>query len=160
MDNYLNSLFEQIRLAAHEAMSKGDKYIVIDKIYENRDDLSLFSFQDVLRKILSVIEEYPTLDYGGPGPFGSFIEEHPFSDYAPMLLESLFRQPSTQVVSWLDRSVMDNDFQNGMGTNPVTPTEFASCLMSIIKNPNASVECKEFSEMCLSDLKKRGHVNA
>lgn len=156
MNNYLDTIFDDIRSSAKHALESNDKYIVIDKIYEYLEDFSAFDFQEILERILSTIEDYPSLDYGGPGPFGTFIEEQPFSCYTPSLLASLRRKPSTQVVGWLDRSIMDEDFQNGSGTNPVSAGDFASCLVEIISNSSASAECREFSDMCLSDLRKRG----
>jgi hypothetical protein len=160
VDTYLHSLFDQLKYAANESRLTRDKWILIDKIYEKIDDLSIFPFQDVLQKILSLIEEYPDLDYGGPGPFGTFIEGHAFVDYTPALMESLTRQPSIQVIGWLNRSVLDGNFQNGSGNNPVTPKEFALQLYALLKHPLASQECKEFAEICFANLKSRGHIDA
>ena len=72
--------------------------------------------------------------------------------YTPALLESLQRQPSVQVIGWLDRTMRVNeDFQRG-DPNPVGAAEFAAVLKKVIDSPLASDDCKEFAQLCLKDL--------
>ena len=73
--------------------------------------------------------------------------------YTPALLASLERQPSVQVIGWLDRTMgVDEDFQRG-DPNPVGAAEFAAVLEKIIVSPRASGDCKQFAQTCLKDLK-------
>ena len=73
--------------------------------------------------------------------------------YTPALLASLERQPSVQVIGWLDRTMgVDEDFQRG-DPSPVGPDEFSAVLEKIITSPLASDGCKEFAQVCLNDLK-------
>ena len=159
MDNYLDSLFESFSAAARDAQAKDDKYIIIDKVCEYLDELAVYPFAEVLAKILALIEAFPQLDYGGPGPFGTLIEQHRFADYTPALLASIGRQPSTQVIGWLDRTMMVEDFQNGQGKNPVTPLQFAQCLRETLSGSQAATACKAFADICLKDLVKRGLID-
>jgi hypothetical protein len=130
-----------------------DKWLIIDPVYEHLETLQDAALEQVLPHILTLIETYPELDYGGPGPFGSLIEEHPMAAYTPALLASLERQPSVQVIGWLDRTMrVDEDFQRG-DPNPVGAAEFAAVLRKIVDSPLASDDCKEFAQICLKDLK-------
>ncbi|MFD1245086.1 hypothetical protein [Paralysiella testudinis] len=155
MSEYLENLFLEFHQAAQKARDADDKYIIIDRVYENIDDLSVFPFADVLNKIVALIEQYPELDYGGPGPFGSFIEEHKISEYSTTLLDSLYRQPSISIVGLLDRAAMENDFQNGNPVPSDLPQKFRECLEHVVSNPKTNESCREFAMTCLQDLRKR-----
>ncbi|MET1079500.1 MAG: hypothetical protein ABWY06_15920 [Pseudomonas sp.] len=160
MHQYLHSLFETFAHAAAEARETGDKYRLIDRVYQQLDELALFPLPEVLGCILALIERFPELDYGGPGPFGTYIEEHRLSEYTPALLASIHRQPSIQTLGWLDRTMGVENFQNGLGTNPVSPAQFAQALEQVIAGTQATPACREFAESCLSDLKKNGLIDA
>lgn len=148
----IEELFSQFRNAAQAASEQHDKWLIIDPVYEHLETLQASALEQVLPHILALIEAYPELDYGGPGPFGSLIEEHPMAAYTPALLESLQRQPSVQVIGWLDRTMRVNeDFQRG-DPNPVGAAEFAVVLKKVIDSPLASDDCKEFAQLCLKDL--------
>lgn len=148
----IEELFSQFRSAAQAASEQHDKWLIIDPVYEHLETLQASALEQVLPHILALIEAYPELDYGGPGPFGSLIEEHPMAAYTPALLESLQRQPSVQVIGWLDRTMRVNeDFQRG-DPNPVGAAEFAAVLKKVIDSPLASDDCKEFAQLCLKDL--------
>lgn len=152
MSTPIEELFSQFRSAAQAASEQHDKWLIIDPIYEHLETLQASALEQVLPHILALIEAYPELDYGGPGPFGSLIEEHPMAAYTPALLESLQRQPSVQVIGWLDRTMRVNeDFQRG-DPNPVGAAEFAAVLKKVIDSPLASDDCKGFAQLCLKDL--------
>jgi len=149
----LEQLFSQFSSAAQAARDQQDKWLIIDPVYEHLETLQDAALEQVLPHILTLIETYPELDYGGPGPFGSLIEEHPMAAYTPALLASLERQPSVQVIGWLDRTMrVDEDFQRN-DPNPVGAAEFAAVLQQIVDSPLASADCKEFAQICLKDLK-------
>ena len=153
MSHPLDPLFEQFHQAAQAATEQDNKWLIIDAVYEQLDALRAFPLTDVLPRILALIEAYPELDYGGPGPFGSLIEEHPMADYMPQLLASLQRQPSTQVIGWLDRGADTDDLQLPGGLNPISSAQYQAALEQVLQNPQASADCKEFAQMCLGDLK-------
>ena len=135
MSTPIEELFSQFRSAAQAASEQHDKWLIIDPVYEHLETLQASALEQVLPHILALIEAYPELDYGGPGPFGSLIEEHPMAAYTPALLESLQRQPSVQVIGWLDRTMRVNeDFQRG-DPNPVGAAEFAAVLKKVIDSP-------------------------
>ena len=153
MSTTIEQLFSQFTRAAQAAQEQQDKWLIIDPVYEHLETLQAAALEQVLPHILTLIETYPELDYGGPGPFGSLIEEHPMAAYTPALLASLERQPSVQVIGWLDRTMgVDEDFQRG-DPSPVGPGEFSAVLEKIIASPLASDDCKEFAQVCLNDLK-------
>lgn len=151
MSEYLDKLFAEFGDAAKEASEKEDKYIIIDRVHESLDDLSLFPFEDVLNRIVALVERFPELDYG---PFGLFIEEQKISEYMQPLLESLYRQPSTQMIGWLARAIHDNDFQDGNATPPDLPKKFRECLQDVASNPKAGEECKDLAAYFLKELQQ------
>lgn len=156
MDPYLENLFREFVDAARAAQESGDRYIVIDRIYEEVDVFSAFPFPDVLGQIVTLVEAFPEIDYGSPGPLGGFVEEHPASAYAPALIESLRRQPSTMFVGLLSRLMMDNDFQDGRSPPSLAlAREVGKCFESIALNRDASDSCKDLAASCLQDLQDR-----
>lgn len=81
MSTTLEQLFSQFTNAAQAARDQQDKWLIIDPVYEHLETLQDAALEQVLPHILTLIETYPELDYGGPGPFGSLIEEHPMAAY-------------------------------------------------------------------------------
>lgn len=148
-DGYLQSIFDAFDAAAKAASEQSNKWLLIDCVHEHLDDLGIFDYHDVLARILHLVERYPLLDMGGPGPFGTFIEGQSFNAYTPQLLASLQRQPSTTVLGWLDRTMGDEDFQNGYGPNPVSREHFHAVLASIIHDPRVDTGCRDFARLCL-----------
>ena len=152
MPTTLNDLFALFEPAAKAAQEQGDKYLIIDPIYEHFETLQAAPFDELLPRILKLIETYPEADYGGPGPFGSLIEEHPMASYTPGLAQSLLRQPSIQVIGWLDRTTRVDDDMRQRDPNPVGNAEFAAVLRQVLVHPGASQDCKDFAQDCLNDL--------
>jgi hypothetical protein len=56
-----------------------------------------------VQPILRFMEEYPTLDYGMPGPLVHFIEEFYLKGYEEELTESVDRKPTMMTVWMLNR---------------------------------------------------------
>ena len=152
MPTTLNDLFALFEPAAKAAQEQGDKYLIIDPIYEHFETLQAAPFDELLPRILKLIETYPEADYGGPGPFGSLIEENPMASYTPALAQSLLRQPSIQVIGWLDRTTRVDDDMRQRDPNPVGNAEFAAVLRQVLVHPGASQDCKDFAQDCLNDL--------
>lgn len=149
----LSDLFATFHVCAAQALQQDDKWLVIDPVYDHMEALTAQPFEQVLPLILQLIETYPTLDYGGPGPFGSLIEEHPLAAYTPALLASLQRQPSVQVMGWLDRAVRAEGLDLPCGPNPVRPADYAAVLEQLLQHPLASDECKAFAQDSLDDAR-------
>ena len=152
MNDSLHALFTSLHAAAAAAQAQDEKWLIIDAVYEHLEELQAQPLAEVLPRILALIESFPELDYGGPGPFGSLIEEHPLADYTPALLDSLQRQPSTQVIGWLDRAARTEGLQLPGGPNPVRPQQFSAVLRQVLAHPEASADCREFALICLKDL--------
>lgn len=148
----LQQIFAELAPAAKAAQEQQDKYQVIDPIYEHLETLEAAPIQELLPLILNLVEAYPETDFGGPGPFGSLIENHPMASYTPALVASLRRQPSTQVIGWLDRTTRVDDDMHQRDPNPVGNAEFAQVLRQVLVHPKASADCLEFAQICLNDL--------
>lgn len=154
MEKRTDAVFEILRAAAAEANAKGDKWIVIDCAYEHMDALGDHDFDEVLAQILALVERYPQLDFGGPGPFGDFIEQQPVDAYADQLLASLERQPSVQVVGWLDRIMRAEGCRRQKAWAAMPPSRFAVALEAVLKHPLAAEDCRSFVRECLADIDK------
>ena len=150
----LPALFARFHDCAAQALAQDDKWLVIDPVYEHMELLAAQPLEQLLPHILQLVETYPMLDYGGPGPFGSLIEEHPMAAYTPALLASLQRQPSVQIMGWLDRCVRAEGLDLPGGPNPVRPADYAAVLEQLLHHPLASDECKEFAQDSLEDARK------
>lgn len=154
MEKRTDAVFEILRAAAAEANARGDKWIVIDCAYEHMDTLGDHDFDEVLAQVLALVERYPQLDFGGPGPFGDFIEQQPVDAYASQLLESLERQPSVQVVGWLDRIVRAKGARRKKAWVALPPARFALALAAVLRHPLTTEDCKSFAQVCLADIEK------
>lgn len=154
MSASLPDLFAHFHACAAEALQQDNKWLVIDPVYDHMEQLAAQPLEQLLPQILQLIETYPTLDYGGPGPFGSLIEEHPLTAYTPALLASLQRQPSVQVMGWLDRAVRAEGLDLPCGPNPVRPADYSAVLEQLLHHPLASEECKAFAQDSLDDARQ------
>lgn len=154
MTDSLSSLFATFHTLAEQALQQDDPWLVLDPVYEQMEVLRTQSLAPLLAHVLALIETYPTLDYGGPGPFGSLIEEHPLAAYTPALVASLQRQPSGQVVGWLDRAFRSEGMDLPCGPNPVRPADYAAALEQVTLHPLASDDCKALAQDCLNDVRK------
>lgn len=154
MSASLSDLFAHFHACAAQALQQDNKWLVIDPVYDHMEQLTAQPLEQLLPRILQLIESYPTLDYGGPGPFGSLIEEHPLAAYTPALLASLQRRPSVQVMGWLDRAVRAEGLDLPCGPNPVRPADYAAVLEQVLQHPLASEECKAFAQDSLDDARQ------
>lgn len=73
MDTRITELLEEIKKAIDKAATTGDKYQFIDPVFDLTDELEQCETPfDAVRPILELIESSPNIDFGGPGPLGSF----------------------------------------------------------------------------------------
>ena len=112
--------------------------------------MAAHDYPQVLARILALIEAFPELDYGGPGPFGSFIETQPVGAYSQALVASLARVPSVQVLGWLDRTMRMDAAQRAADGGLEAPA-FAAVAQAVLAHPLTSADCQSFGRMCLDD---------
>ena len=150
MSQTLVAMFESLGAAAASATEKQDKWIVIDHAYTQLEAWSEHEYSQVLDHILALIEEFPELDYGGPGPFGEFIETQPVGRYSHQLAASLQRRPSVQVLGWLDRTMRMQRAQR-IAQGGLERSAYIELLQAVMAHPLASADCREFAQLCLAD---------
>lgn len=150
MTTALNSIFTTLAEAAEQSRAQNDKWIVIDCAYQHLDALRLHDYPQVLEQILALVETYPELDYGGPGPFGMLIEAQAIPAYEGALLASLARQPSTQVLGWLSRTMQLEDAErDALGL--ISRARFTQLLEDVQVHPLVPEDCVDFAQLCLED---------
>ena len=115
MSKEINDYILELEKLIDEAHKTGDKYVFIDPAYDIMDALEeLENPFEAVKPILQLIERSPYIDYGGPGPLGSFLEKFYHKDsnvsYEDLLLESLQRKPTNYTIFLLNRlcRVKDN----------------------------------------------------
>ena len=95
MDTRITELLEEIKKAIDKAATTGDKYQFIDPVFDLTDELEQCETPfDAVRPILELIESSPNIDFGGPGPLGSFMEKFYHEGYEEELVASLKRKPT------------------------------------------------------------------
>jgi hypothetical protein len=142
INDYISELENYIKVA-HKT---GDKYAFQDPAYDIIDELEEFENPfEAVEPIFRLIERSPAIDFGGPGPFGTFLEqfykENPPMNFEESLIESLKRKPTEYTIYLLDRLCNDKD-------NPDRPRfvkllkTFADCdcLSDFWKNAIAEAE--------------------
>jgi len=106
INDYISELEELIK----EAHKTGDKYVFQDPAYNITDELEeLEKPFEAVEPIMRLIERSPNIDYGGPGPFGSFIEKFSHEGYEELLIESLQRKPTNYTIFLLNRICNDKN---------------------------------------------------
>jgi len=95
-----------------EAHKTGDKYAFQDPVYDITDELNELERPfEAVEPILRLIERSPDIDYGGPGPFGTFLEKFCRKGldmgYEELLIESLRRKPTRYTIFLLARICND-----------------------------------------------------
>lgn len=105
----INRLEEYIK----KASNTGDNYDFIDPAYEVIDELEEMKNNfDAVEPILQLIERSPEIDYGGPGPLGSFLESHYKKGYEELLVKSIERKPTEFTLHLLHRIMNDKNNPN------------------------------------------------
>jgi len=103
MQNSIDSYIEQLESWINEAFEKKDKYLFQDPAYDLLDEVKeLNNSVDFLEPLFKLIERSPDIDFGGPGPFGSFLEKFR-EEYREKLIESLKRKPTRYTIFLLCR---------------------------------------------------------
>jgi len=110
MKKEINDYILELEGLIIEAHKTGDKYVFQDSAYDIMDELeSLENPFEAVEPILRLIERSPHIDYGGPGPFGNFIEKFWHKGYEELLIESLQRKPTNYTIFLLIRICNDKN---------------------------------------------------
>ena len=113
MDARITELLEELKQAIDKAATTGDKYQFIDPAYDLTDELEQCEKPfDAVRPILELIESSPNIDFGGPGPLGSFMEKFYHEGYEEELVASLKRKPTEYTISLMFRIIADEENPN------------------------------------------------
>ncbi|TYQ18142.1 UNVERIFIED_CONTAM: hypothetical protein Cloal_0555 [Acetivibrio alkalicellulosi] len=111
MNDKVKVCIEKLEKVIIEAIRTTDKYAFQDPAWEIIDEISeVDNPSDAIEPILMLVEKYPLLDYGGPGPFGSFLETYFNKGYEEKLIESIKRKPTEYTIFLLVR--IANDTRN------------------------------------------------
>ena len=113
MDTRITELLEEIKKAIDKAATTGDKYQFIDPVFDLTDELEQCETPfDAVRPILELIESSPNIDFGGPGPLGSFMEKFYHEGYEEELVASLKRKPTEYTIALMFRIIADKKNPN------------------------------------------------
>jgi|GEM_PF-134380 len=125
MNPSIISIVQQLEQYIQKAYQSGNKYDFIDPAYELCLELERLKEPfDAVEPILMLIEHSPDIDYGGPGPLGSFLESFYRKGYEEKLVESVTRKPTVYTIHLLERMINDPDDPN--------QSVYLSLLMSIV----------------------------
>lgn len=113
MREQIKKNIDQLEGYIKKAQETGDGYEFIDPAYEIMDELEETENNfEAVEPILQLIERSPYIDYGGPGPLGSFLEGHYKKGYEELLLKSIERKPTEYTLHLLHRLINDKDSPN------------------------------------------------
>ncbi|AWK03517.1 hypothetical protein HYN56_04480 [Flavobacterium crocinum] len=110
MTDQIKTIITNLEQYIQKAYETGDKYEFIDPAYEIRDELEAMEDNfNAIEPIFELIERSPDIDYGGPGPLGSFMENYYKNGYEELLLQSIERKPTEYTLGLLHRLINDDN---------------------------------------------------
>jgi len=110
MPKEINDYILELEKLIKEAHKTGDKYVFQDPAYDITDELEKLEKPfEAVEPVLRLIERGPDIDYGGPGPLGTFIENFYNKGYEELLVESLQRKPTNYTIFLLNRVCNDKN---------------------------------------------------
>ncbi|KAF2509122.1 hypothetical protein [Flavobacterium foetidum] len=110
MTTQIKTIITNLEQYIQKANETGDKYEFIDPAYEICDELEAMEDNfNAIEPIFKLIERSPDIDYGGPGPLGSFMETHYKKGYEELLLQSIKRKPTEYTLHLLHRLINDKN---------------------------------------------------
>ena len=113
MKKQISEIINRLEEYIKKAKETGDKYDFIDPAYEVTDELNgMENNFDAIEPIFLLIERSPDIDYGGPGPLGSFFERYYKKGYEELLLNSIERKPTEFTLHLLHRLINDKKNPN------------------------------------------------
>lgn len=91
------------------AILKEDFYETNDVIEKIEKESNAFEY---LPLIFEIMEKYPELDYGMPGPIVHFMERYYKKGYEGVLLKSVQNMPTVHTIWMLNRVLNDSNLSN------------------------------------------------
>lgn len=112
MPKGINDYILELENFIKQAHESGNRCIFLDPAYDITYELEKLEKPfEAVEPILRLIERSPDIDYGGPGPFGTFLElfyrKGSGMNYEDLLIESLKRKPTAYTIFLLDRICRD-----------------------------------------------------
>lgn len=120
----IDQVIPRLQEKIEEAYKSGNKYDFIDPAYDILDDAEkeMDNPSDLVEPLFRLIENSPNIDFGGPGPIGSFVEradwEKDQEAYEQKVMDSLKRKPTEYMIFMLFR--ICNDRKNPRIVNLVS----------------------------------------
>lgn len=107
------NIIPQLKEKIEEAYQSDNKYLFIDPAYDILDNAEkeMDNPSDLTEPIFRLIEQSPNIDFGGPGPIGSFVERVDWKAdnerYEQKVIDSLKRKPTEYMIFMLFRICND-----------------------------------------------------
>lgn len=109
MDIKISCQIEKLKETVQQAYLTGDKYQFQDPAYNIIDEIKMSEKPfEAVKPIFSLIENSPAIDFGGPGPLGSFLEGFYHEGYEEELVASLKRKPTEYTIALMFRIIADD----------------------------------------------------
>lgn len=110
MTTQIETIITNLEQYIQKAYETGDEYEFIDLAYEICDELEAIEDNfNAIEPLFELIERSPDIDYGCPGPLGSFMENHYKNGYEELLLKSIERKPTEYTLFLLHRLINDKN---------------------------------------------------
>ena len=126
----MHNILKQLMVKLEKSIMQDDfidvTYDIIEEIEEREDAF------EAIQPIFKLMEEYPNVNFGSPGPLVHFVEKFYKNGYEEKLVESLKRQPTQHTVWMLNRVIN--------GSQGERKAYFINVLDSIIAFPNLDDE--------------------
>jgi hypothetical protein len=126
MEHELNKLMVKLEKSIMKDDFIDFTYDIVEKIEEREDAF------EAIQPIFKLMEKYPNVNFGSPGPLVHFVEKFYKNGYEEKLVESLKRQPTQHTVWMLNRVIN--------GSQGDRKAYFINVLDSIIAFPNLDEE--------------------
>lgn len=97
MHNELNQLMIKIEKSINTEDFIDVTYDIVEEIEESEDAF------EAIQPIFKLMEKYPEINFGRPGPLVHFVEKFYKNGYEEKLVESLKRKPKQHTVWMLNR---------------------------------------------------------
>jgi len=108
MEKKIEDYIYELEQLIERADKENDKYLFQDPAYEIMEEIEeLDNAFEFVEPIFLLIERSPDIDFGGPGPFGSFLETFYHNGYEDILVKSLQRKPKEYTIHLLERLCND-----------------------------------------------------
>lgn len=129
MNNQVQELINNLETAVTRDDFVDRTYEVVDKLIVLDDAF------DAIAPILRLMENYPNVEYGRPGPLVHFVERYYKKGYEEKLIDSLKRRPTKHTVWMLNRIIN--------GSQGKTREYYVALLEELLKYPSLEQDVLE-----------------